>query len=181
VLVFRERSVWRDWVLVVFVALGVAVILHFESRGAAFDAVLWGLAAGLTYAGVVLAFRNLREFDSAWLAALNHLVTAVVLSPFALSGAHLPSGMQWAYLAGLGILQMGVPYLLFARSLKRIPGHEATGIAMIEPLLVPVWVYLAWGERPAWWTLAGGGLILVGLAIRFFEPHPPKSPSRSAR
>jgi drug/metabolite transporter (DMT)-like permease len=114
----------------------------------------------------------LRDFDSAWLAALNHLVTAILLAPFALRSSHFPGGMQWLFLGGLGILQMGVPYVLFARSLKRIPGHEATGIAMLEPVLVPVWVYLAWGERPAWWTLAGGGLILLGLAIRFWEPPP---------
>lgn len=172
VLVFKERAVWRDWLLVAFVAAGVGVILCFESRGAALDAVFWGLAAGATYAGVVLAFRQLREFDSAWLAALNHLVTAILLAPFAFGGSHFPSGMQWLLLAGLGIVQMGLPYVLFARGLKHIPGHEATGIAMLEPLLVPLWVYLAWGERPAWWTIAGGGLILIGLAIRYLEPAP---------
>jgi drug/metabolite transporter (DMT)-like permease len=155
----------------------VAIILHYESRGAALEAVLWGLAAGVFYAGVVLSLRNLRSMDSAWLAALNHLVTAVVLAPFALSGlwgsqaaAPLPSGIQWLLLAGFGIFQMGLPYVLFARGLRRIPGHEATGIALMEPLLVPVWVYLAWGDTPDWWTLVGGGLILIGLAIRYLAP-----------
>ncbi|HZN36276.1 MAG TPA: EamA family transporter, partial [Pirellulaceae bacterium] len=55
----------------------------------------------------------------------------------------------------------------FARGLRSIPGHEATGIGLTEPILVPVWVVLAWGDRPAWWTLVGGGLILVGLAVRY--------------
>src|SRR4051794_10354798 len=72
--------------------------------------------------------------------------------------------------AGLGIVQMGLPYVLFARGLKSIPGHEATGIGLAEPLLVPLWTYLAWGDEPAWWTLVGGGLILVGLAIRYASP-----------
>jgi drug/metabolite transporter (DMT)-like permease len=176
VLVFRERAVWRDWLLIALAAVGVAIILYYESRGAALEAVLWGLAAGVFYAGVVLSLRNLRSMDSAWLAALNHLVTAVVLAPFALSrlwgsqtAAPLPSGIQWLLLAGFGIFQMGLPYVLFARGLRRIPGHEATGIALMEPLLVPVWVYLAWGDVPDWWTLVGGGLILIGLAIRYLE------------
>jgi drug/metabolite transporter (DMT)-like permease len=95
------------------------------------------------------------------------LGTAIVLAPFAFRGAYFPAGIQWPLLAGLGILQMGIPYVLFARGLKSIPGHEATGIGLMEPLLVPVWVYLAWGDRPDWWTLAGGGLILVGLLIRY--------------
>jgi len=172
VLVFRERAVWRDWLLVAFVAAGVSLILYFESRGMALEAVGWGLVSGLFYAGVVLALRHLRELDPVWLAALNHLVTAVVLAPLAFAGSYRPSGIQWLLLAGLGILQMGLPYVLFARGLQRIPGHEATGVAMIEPLLVPVWVYLAWGDWPAWWTLVGGGLILTGLAIRYLRPTP---------
>jgi drug/metabolite transporter (DMT)-like permease len=84
--------------------------------------------------------------------------------------SRFPSGMQWILLAGLGIVQMGLPYVLFARGLKRIAGHEATSIALVEPLLNPLWVFLAWGERPDWWTFAGGALILVGLTIRFVEP-----------
>jgi len=174
VFVFRERAVFRDWLLIAFSAVGVGIILIFESQGAGLNAVLWGLASGVFYAGVVLSLRNLRAFESAWLVALNHLVTAMVLSPLALdglwkgsSGAPLPGGIQWPLLAGFGIIQMGLPYVLFARGLRSIPGHEASGIGLVEPLLVPVWVALTWGERPAWWTLAGGGLILIGLAIRY--------------
>jgi drug/metabolite transporter (DMT)-like permease len=104
------------------------------------------------------------------LAALNHLVTAAALLPFALVDAQYPSGMQWVFLAGLGIFQMATPYVLFAHSLKRIAGHEATGIGLIEPLLLPTWAYLAWGDQPAEWTLIGGAFILVGLALRYMEP-----------
>ncbi len=170
VFVFREPSVWRDWLLVAFVSAGVGVILCYESRGVALEAVLWGLASGIFYAGVVLSLRQLRSLDPVWLAAINHLVTAMVLAPLAFSGSHFPSGMQWLLLACFGIFQMGLPYVLFAHGLRHIAGHEATGIGMIEPLLVPLWVYLAWGDAPAWWTLVGGGLILIGLAIRYFEP-----------
>jgi drug/metabolite transporter (DMT)-like permease len=171
VFVFGERAVARDWLMVAFAATGVAVIIYFESRGVALAAVAWGLASGLTYAGVVLSLRQLRGLDPVWLAALNHLVTAIVLVPFAFgANAPFPSGAQWLFLAGFGVLQMAVPYVLFAYSLQRIAGHEATGIGLIEPLLVPLWAYLAWGDRPAWWTLAGGAFILAGLVVRYFAP-----------
>ncbi len=112
--------------------------------------------------------------ESAWLVALNHLVTALVLAPIAIGATHFPSGTQWLLLAGLGIVQMGLPYILFARGLKSIPGHEATGIGLIEPLLVPLWAYVAWGDRPAWWTLVGGGFILAGLVIRYSSVRRPR-------
>jgi drug/metabolite transporter (DMT)-like permease len=62
---------------------------------------------------------------------------------------------------------MGIPYLLFAHSLKSLSGHEASAIGLIEPILVPLWVYLAWHRVPDWWTFVGGALILVGLVMRY--------------
>lgn len=179
VLVFKETARGLDWVMAALSSAGIALILYYESQGAAFDAVLYGLASGVTYAGVVLSLRMLRDFESAWLTALNHMVTALVLSPFGLaplfdtSGAaseFWPHGRQWVMLAAFGMFQMGLPYFLFARSLRIIPGHEASGIGLVEPLLVPVWVCLAWGWRehmPAWWTMVGGGLIFSGLVLRY--------------
>jgi len=173
VLVFRERAVFRDWLLVALCGLGIAFILAFEAQGKSLEAVVYGLLSGIFYAGVVLSLRQLREFESAWLVGLNHLVTAVVLSPWAVtayqSGEHWPSGWLWLLLAGFGILQMGLPYVLFARGLKTIPGHEAAGIGLLEPLLVPIWAYFvtAGQDVPKWWTLAGGGLIFAGLVVRY--------------
>src|SRR6478609_5501902 len=170
VFVFGEHAVWRDWLMVAFAAVGICLIVYFESQGAARTAVMWGMASSFFYAGVVLSLRRLRGFDPVWLAALNHLVTALALAPFALRDSQYPSGMQWVFLAGLGIFQMAIPYVLFAHSLKRIAGHEATGIGLVEPLLLPTWAYLAWGDEPSRWTLIGGAFILAGLAIRYIEP-----------
>lgn len=174
---FGEHAHRRDWLMVAFAAGGVGLILWFESHGAALDAVLWGLVSGLFYAGVVLSLRLLRDHDPVWLAAINHLVTLFVLAPLTIGGPYVPGGIQWLFLAGLGIVQMGLPYVLFAHSLKQIPGHEAASIGLVEPLLVPLWVFLAWGDRPAWWTIAGGGLILIGLTIRFLGPSQPRERS----
>lgn len=175
VFVYGEKSSWRDWLMVACAMIGVGIIVYNESRGVGGEAVAWGIASSFFYAGVVLSLRQLRGFNPVWLAALNHLVTALALAPFALADSHFPSGMQWVFLAGLGIFQMAIPYVLFARSLKRIAGHEATAIGLIEPLLLPTWAYLAWGDRPAQWTLIGGAFILVGLACRFIEPQAHRS------
>ncbi len=115
------------------------------------------------------------RLDSVWLIALNHLVTAVILLPFVLRIGIWPSGAQATWLAAFGILQMGLPYVLFARGVRQLPGHQASFIVLLEPILVPVWVWLAWRhhpsyEPPAWWTLLGGGLILLGLLTRFGLP-----------
>jgi len=174
VLVLREEVQPRDWLLVVLAGLGVGLIVVCEAQGQSLDGVLWGLLSGLTYAGIVLCLRWLRDVESAWLVALAHLGTVVCLSPWVIEFGKLPTGTQWLYLVGFGMLQMGIPYLLFARGLRSIAGHEASGIALLEPILVPVWVFLAWHnapgyEAPRWWTMVGGALILCGLIIRYFR------------
>lgn len=171
---FRETVRPAEWLLLVFSMAGVGLILFNEIRGESAVGVTYGLLAGATFGGVVLCLRGLRDEQPAWLMALNFCVTAVVLAPLAINREFWPQGEQWFYLAGFGMLQMGIPYLFFARGVQNITGHEASGIVLLEPVLVPLWVYVAWHnasdyQAPRWWTLAGGTLILVGLLCRYFS------------
>jgi drug/metabolite transporter (DMT)-like permease len=70
-------------------------------------------------------------------------------------------------LAAFGALQMGIPYTFMIRGLRTISSQEAVAIALVEPVLMPVWVLLVGLETPAWWTAVGAALILVGLVLRY--------------
>ncbi len=174
---FREPVQRADWLTLLAVVAGVGLIViceHQEARSGqtSMEGVVWGLAAGFFYATVVLSVRALRRLDPAWLISLNHLVTAVVLVPFVLYYDIWPTRSQTYWLAAFGVFQMGLPYVLFARGVQHVPGHQASLIVLLEPLLVPVWVWLAWRHHasyqpPAWWTLVGGSMILLGLLARF--------------
>ena len=135
-------------------------------------APLLAVMSGVCYAGVIMCMRVLRDHESSWLAALNHIVILLVMSPMVwLSGVSLPTGWMWVILACLGILQMGLPYFLFARGLKTTPSHVASVITLLEPILLPVWVHCMRSgdpeyQVPQWWTWVGAGLILIGLTIR---------------
>ena len=169
-LVFREPVVRRDLVPLVFGMLGVGTILGFEfahSQGLARGGVACGLLAGATYAGVVICMRQLCHENSAWLVALNHAVAVVAILPWAVAFGRWPSLTQLLVLAGFGVLQMAIPYLFLIRGLRSVSAQEAVAIGLLEPVLIPVWVFLAWREVPAPWTIAGAGLILLGLALRY--------------
>jgi len=115
--------------------------------------------------------RMLRSENSVWLIVVNHTVTAAVLLPYMFYLGVWPDGRQLAVLAVFGFVQMGIPYVLFARGMKMISSQEASGIVLLEPVLTPIWLLVpVWGEVPAWWTIVGGGLILVGLAVRYAWP-----------
>ncbi len=184
VFVFRERTTFRDWRMLAFCITGVLFILVMESvSGTANPTHRWwapllAVLSGISYAGVVLSIRSLKECDPAWLASLNHIVTAALVAPIYLwLGISIPTGSLWIILIALGTLQMGLPYYLFAKGLKSTPSHIASLLTLIEPVVLPVWVHLVRSadptySPPSWWTWVGGGLILVGLISRYLPSKP---------
>jgi len=66
----------------------------------------------------------------------------------------------------LGVVQMGISYILFVRGLTVVPAAEASLLGMLEPMLNPLWAYLGVGERPSSWALAGGAVVLLSIAGR---------------
>lgn len=179
---FREPTTVRDWAMLIICITGVVFILAMENAfGFREPEYRWwspwlAVASGVLYACVILCLRALRKHDSAWLITLNHLVTAVAMFPIVwVSGVSWPTGGMWLLLAGIGMVQMGLPYLLFARGLKSTPSHIASLITLLEPVMLPVWVHLTrMGDPeyrpPQWWTWVGAGCILIGLTLRYAWP-----------
>ncbi len=173
VVFFRERPIRQDFWLLGFAVAGVAVILWHELNGASGIGIRYGVVSGLFFAGVIMTIRWCRDLDAAWVVFLNHAVTCLFFAPVMIAAKEVPSSLQLLYLAGFGGLQIGIPYVLFAVAVRSVSSHEASGLTLLEPLLVPVWVWVAWGHLsdyapPAITTLVGGGLILSGLAIRYW-------------
>ena len=96
----------------------------------------------------------------------NNLGSAILLLPAAWFVGELTlSARGWVLIITLGVVQFGIPYYLYTLALKRVPAYQAALITMIEPVLVPVWAYLAVGEAVPLTTAIGGGVILGALAM----------------
>jgi drug/metabolite transporter (DMT)-like permease len=163
----------RGSVALLFGLAGVGVILWGGWGGTQLPVLALGLGSGVAYASVVLCLRRLRDESSRWLTVLNHLGAAVLLLQFGLSRP-VPTVPQLALLVVFGGVQMALPYWLVARGMRAVRTPEAGMIMLLEPLLNPLWVYLAVGERPAASTLAGGAFILGGLAWRYWPTRDPE-------
>jgi len=68
---------------------------------------------------------------------------------------------------------MGIPYILFATSLKTISAQEAGLIALLEPVLNPVLVFFIFYEIPSVTTLIGGAIILTAIGGRLLQTNCP--------
>jgi drug/metabolite transporter (DMT)-like permease len=163
-----RRSVWA----IALATLGIAAIVlyGYDGRPREEIGIALGLASGVTYAGVAIGLRGLRDLDPVWLSAVNNLAGAVALGIGIViyQGAiTVPAPAQTLGLIAFGTLQMAIPYCLFARGLRTVSAPEASLLALLEPVLNPIWVVLVNGERPAPATLVGGLLLLSGVAVRY--------------
>jgi drug/metabolite transporter (DMT)-like permease len=176
---------------VAMVEIGVLFFGNFQ--GGEKWPLAMGLGSGAMFGFFLLWLRRMRYADPIAVTALNNSGVALLsglliasglfppwtnpaeltLVPRALSGetSLLPVA---ALLVLMGCVQIAAPYVLFSYGLKRVPGVEASLLALVEPLLNPVWVALFIGETPTPATLIGGGLIVAALAARY-NPCQPKT------
>ncbi|REJ87848.1 MAG: hypothetical protein DWQ29_08990 [Planctomycetota bacterium] len=166
-LLLRERAGRADLFALAFALAGIAVIVGSESGREDLFGNLLGLGSGVTYAGVIIGLRSLRDENPFWLVTINNVTAGVVLLPWVAGADVSLSAAQWTIAAGFGVLQLGVPYLLFARAVREVPAHEATLLAILEAVLNPIWVWIFIGERAPVATWLGGGLIVAGLVLRY--------------
>ncbi len=171
VFVLKEPFTRRQGVSTVLLIAGLLTILiPGLGEGQSFGVVL-GLVAGGFYAAVVLFLRALRDEDNAWLVVLNHIGAAVIIAPFMIAQSFAwPSGPQFITLVLFGFFQMGLAYFCFSRGLKNVRGSEAAILALVEPILVPVWAFIAARELPSATTALGAMLILLGLLYQVAFP-----------
>lgn len=146
-----------------FLGMGLFFLEDFDPRGGLGIAI--AMLSGLMLAGLFLGQRlNAPEYHVPAIFWGNIMVMLVGFPAFwASAPATLP---EHGMLAFLGIVQIGMGYLLFTYGLKRIQAVESALLAMLEPVLNPVWVLIGYGERPGYWAALGGALIVLALTFR---------------
>jgi len=62
-----------------------------------------------------------------------------------------------------GVGQMGLGLLLFTAGVRLIPAADAGLITVLEVILAPVWVWLAFGEDPGTRAMIRGAIVLAAV------------------
>jgi drug/metabolite transporter (DMT)-like permease len=127
---------------------------------------LSGLAWGLTVMGLRWLGRRSESGEEVLPTVIaGNAIACLAILPLALPvvGA---GALDWGVLLYLGVVQVGIAYVFLTAGLKGVPALEASTILLAEPALNPVWVWLAHGEVPGRWGLAGGAVILIATALR---------------
>jgi len=167
-----ERASRLDWVTIGLVLAGIT-LFFFEQL--TFDHVagnLVALAAGVAFAFSAMSLRRVALSGTADAPSdplrpmvLGNVLGAVLGAPFMFATAP-PDTTGWLALVGLGIGQQAIAYLAYARAVRHATALEAMLIPVIEPILNPLWVALAFGERPGAWAAVGGVIVVGAVTLR---------------
>ncbi len=159
-----ERITGIDWASIVVVLIGMALFLLnlLGSGGALGDG--FAVISGIFFALCVVLLRRERDGSPLSIVLLGNLITAAIGLPFLFE--RLPGGNDLLLLLPLGVLQLGLGYILFVRGVRSISAVEGTLIPVIEPLLNPLWVALFYDEYPAPLAVIGGAIVVAAVTMR---------------
>lgn len=160
----KEKTRLYDW-LAVLIVMGGMVLFFLDNLST--QRVLGNIiaaASGVSFAFFTVFMRMQKDGSPLESVFLGNILTAVIGLPFL--SQSVPNTNGWLLLIILGVVQLGIPYILFAKAIKHATALEATLIPIIEPLLNPLWVFLILGETPGILALTGGVIVIATVTIR---------------
>ncbi len=164
-LLLRERLRGIDLAALGVCLAGVAVLFGGNAGSGDLTGMVMGLGSGLFFGLYMMWLRRMKYADSVLLTFVHCGAVALIFA--AVPGVWDVSGRDAALLALMAAVQFAIPYTLFARGVRTVVSAEASLIALVEPVLNPIWVVLLVGESPTVATVIGGAIIIAGLILRY--------------
>lgn len=163
-----ERASRLDWTVIGIVLGGITLFFvdQLTLDHAAGNVV--ALAAGVAFAFGAMTMRMVgRTPDSDPLRPLllGNMMGAVLGAPFWLM-APLPDATGWGALLALGLVQQAAAYFCYAAAVRHATAIDVMLVPVIEPILSPLWVALAFGEWPSRWAAVGGAIVVGAVTLR---------------
>ncbi len=181
--VMKEHVRRRLWVALALALGGLTLVVDLW-HGVSLDGlgVIFSLCSAVTFAGyLLLAERAVGRRDPISLLCYGFLFATIFWAiaqpwwtfPFDVPGTtvsllgnlshlHLPI---WALIAWVIVAGTIVPFFLIVGSMRHITATRAGVIAMIEPVVASLVAYGWLGETLGGTQLAGGAVVLVGIAL----------------
>ncbi|AOS44457.1 EamA-like transporter family protein [Lacunisphaera limnophila] len=160
-----ERATRADWLTIAAVFGGLALFFYEGLQLNNVAGLLVAVASGVAFAVMTLLMRKQKDTSALESIILGNLLGFVIGLPALWTAPALPA-TGWIALLLLGLVQLGLAYLFYAKAIKHVTALEAVLIPVMEPLLNPLWVLLAFHERPGRFALLGGAIVLGAVTLR---------------
>jgi drug/metabolite transporter (DMT)-like permease len=165
-----EKPRWFHWGALALITGGLLIFFREDLKtGGLGGSTTWGniiaLVSGLFFGAHSVFLRMQKDGNPVDSILGSHLICAAAAIPFFFISPHDFTGQSLGAIGFMGFIQVGLASQLFAFGIRRVQAMQALLIAMIEPVLNPLWVFIVTGERPSPAALAGGVVIITAVLI----------------
>ena len=164
-LLAKEKPRIANWVSLAMVIGGLCLFFKDGLAGGSFFGNILALLSGICFGANSVLLRIQKDGDPADALILAHFITFFVCIPLLFIHPPAFTAENTVSILLMGILQLGLASVLFAYGIKRVFVVQAMLTAAIEPVLNPVWVFLATGEKPSVVALLGGVIIIAAVMV----------------
>ena len=174
--ILKERIPPITWVAMTVALFGMGLIFYGSRSGGAVTGTLLAIYSAFCFScyAVLLRWGQKTEMSVAliWNAIYLIVVSALVL--------FLPTGLReetgpaafaigWWNLGAvflMGAVQLTLGLVLFTVGSRSVPAAQLSLIALVEPVLSPLWAWFVSRELPPVWTFIGGAVIVGAIVIQ---------------
>ncbi len=158
---FRQKFKSTDYITVLLTFCGIAVFFISSLRDGHIFGDIVSVLAGVFMAGMYLSVSRANGAEKMSGIFYGQVLTAVIGIPFIFFTEGTLSPTAVAAVIILGVVQIGIPYILLALASNHCPPLACSLIGALEPLLNPLWVLIFTGEHPGIFSIIGG-IIVIG-------------------
>jgi len=156
-----ERVATRTWFAIGAAMAGLAVMVGSELAVSHYLGTLLALWIPIAYAASIIAVRSSKRDNMLVALCLAGLVagglSAIFVTDYALTSRDLIISLY------LGVFQVGVGFTLVVLGARYVPAALVGLLALVEPVLAPIWVWMGVGEVPSLATIVGGTIIFLAI------------------
>jgi drug/metabolite transporter (DMT)-like permease len=158
-MLLREQVPARTWFAMAVAFAGIVVMFADSLDAGRLAGNLLAIGVSVLFALNVTVLRKVHaHVDMLPTVMIAGIVSIAIAWPIALPFE--ASGRDLAVLAVMGCVQLGAGCLLMVAASKQLSATEIGLLALLEPILGPLWVWLLLNEHPGRLALVGGAIVL---------------------
>ncbi|MEM7333983.1 MAG: DMT family transporter [Chloroflexota bacterium] len=169
----KEYPNQREWLMMGLIFLGMGLFFQADLSSTGVWGNLISVLSGICLATMLISLRAQKDSGAAETLIMGNLIA------FAVGVVWIPNNdinlREGAIIFYLGVVQLGLPFILLTLAIKALTAVETVMIQTLEPILSPIWVALIIAEFPTPIALVGALLVLTAVLLNVFQSEAGKS------
>lgn len=162
---FRKKIRRTDLAAVIITLAGISMFFFDKLETGYLLGNFIAILAGALMAGMYMAMGESKGEERFSAILIGQITAFLVGLPFVIATKPTLSAAPVLYVVILGVIQLGIPYILFAKASEFCPPLACSLLGAVEPLLNPVWVFIFDGEAPGVFALIGAVVVVVSVTL----------------